>query len=80
MQGTLVDAAYVADLLDFIDEWDFELTPKAMQRIGEAQSMTPYELLQLKVAPPELDQECHSRLTAEDQGEVTIPAHLRFEN
>lgn len=82
LQGTIVPAKYAYDVRDFAEQWNFAVTAKALAVLESAVDQSPPELLGIKL-PDTLAQPARKRQKpelVEDQGEVSIPAHLRFEN
>lgn len=82
LQGTIVPAKYAYDVRDFAEQWNFAVTAKALAVLGSAVDQSPPELLGIKLpdTPAQPARKRQKPELAEDQGEVTIPAHLRFED
>lgn len=82
LQGTIAPAKYACDVRDFAEQWNFAVTAKALAVLESAVDQSPPELLGIKLpdTPAQPARKRQKPELAEDQGEVTIPAHLRFED
>lgn len=82
LQGSVVPAQHAFDVRDFAEQWDFAVTAKALAVLESAVDQSPPELLGIKLpdTPAQPARKRQKPELVEDQGEVSIPAHLRFEN